>query len=516
MAESVQEPIPRGTLLSPRLRSGLVGRLLFLRNLERENILMIAQIQMSVRNHRMRPGFGLGAGRAIGRDIRSQWKFERAFEREFLRVRWDQRDLAVVGIQNEHPIRGGDGAARAGKVIALGPLLIARFQVLADPHLRFRMPVYAAIDEDDAGSVTDFLVAPLQPKGAESGSAKSLVDFACRERESQETRRLLYVAATRAREELHLFARPEFKIANDQSLALVPPRGSLLATAWPGLRNEVQRRFEEWCAEKSAQAAQTDEQHTIETLAASAENVLVLPAPLDALAPKPTLLRRLPSSFEPSSAELPFAADEPQAGAGRLYERHEGGLISRALGKAVHELFQHLAPLFATETSEVARESLVRLQPRIAANIRAFGIDAGQANRIAAEALEMVLRAARDPQAQWILAAHAEAASEARWTGVVAGSLRTVQVDRVFRAGPMPQSTGDCSTWWIVDYKTGDYKTAHEDGLDAKAVLAELRGEFAPQIEAYAKVLRNLHGADAVVRGGLYYPRMALFDWWEL
>jgi len=123
----------------------------------------------------------------------------------------------------------------------------------------------------------------------------------------------------------------------------------------------------------------------------------------------------------------------------------------------------------------------------------------------------MVLRAARDPQAQWILAAHADAASEARWTGVVAGRLRTVQVDRVFRAGPTPSSADDNSTWWIVDYKT-----AHEDGLDPKTVLAELRGEFAPQIEAYAKMLRNLHGADLAVRGGLYYPRMALLDWWEL
>ncbi len=49
-----------------------------------------------------------------------------------------------------------------------------------------------------------------------------------------------------------------------------------------------------------------------------------------------------------------------------------------------------------------------------------------------------------------------------------------------------------------------------------KAALPELRSEFAPQIEAYATILRNLHGADATVRGGLYYPRMALFDWWEL
>ncbi|MDR3753453.1 MAG: UvrD-helicase domain-containing protein [Terracidiphilus sp.] len=363
--------------------------------------------------------------------------------------------------------------------------------------------------DDSAGAITEFLVAPLQPKGAESGLAKSLVDKARRERESQEARRLLYVAATRAREELHLFARPEFKTAEDQSLALVPPTDSLLATAWPGLQNEVHRSFEEWCADQSAQAAQTDESQTIESLAASAENVLVLPAPPDAFALMP--LRRLLPSYRPTSAEIPLAAEEPLAGAGRLYERHEGGLLSRALGKAVHELFQYFARLLVTETSESARAVLVRFQPRVAANIRAFGIDASQASRIAAQALEMVLRAAQDPQAQWVLAAHADAASETRWTGVVAGSLRTVQVDRIFRAGPTPQAADDSSTWWIVDYKT-----AHEDGLDSKTVLAELRYEFAPQIEAYAKMLRNLHGADLAVRGGLYYPRMALLDWWEL
>jgi ATP-dependent exoDNAse (exonuclease V) beta subunit len=370
--------------------------------------------------------------------------------------------------------------------------------------------------ENSAGAITEFLVAPLQPKGAERGSAKSLVDQARRERESQETRRLLYVAATRAREELHLFARPEFRTAEDQSLALVPPTGSLLATTWPGLRNEVQRSFEEWCADQSAQAAQTDESHIIESLAASAENLLVMHAPHNAFAPTPTSLRRLPSSYQPACAELLSAGDETPAGAGRLYKRHEGGLISRALGKAVHELFQHFAQLLATESSEVARESLAHLEPRIAANVRAFGIDAGQANRIAAEALEMVLRAAQDPQTQWILARHADAANEARWTGVIAGSLRTVQIDRVFRAGPTPQSTGDNSTWWIVDYKTADYKTAQGDDLDPEAALTGLRSEFAPQIEAYAKVLRNLRGADAAVRGGLYYPRMELFDWWEL
>ena len=122
--------------------------------------------------------------------------------------------------------------------------------------------------------------------------------------------------------------------------------------------------------------------------------------------------------------------------------------------------------------------------------------------------------AADDPVAQWILAPHADAANEIRWTGVVAGSLRTVQVDRVFRAGPAPQiaaASPDEDTWWIIDYKT-----AHEDGLDPAALLPELRRQFAPQIEAYAAVLRNLRGANINLCGGLYYPRMALFDWWQL
>ena len=48
------------------------------------------------------------------------------------------------------------------------------------------------------------------------------------------------------------------------------------------------------------------------------------------------------------------------------------------------------------------------------------------------------------------------------------------------------------------------------------SALPKLREFFAPQLEAYAEVLRNLHGSGAPVRAGLYYPRMLLFDWWEI
>ena len=41
-------------------------------------------------------------------------------------------------------------------------------------------------------------------------------------------------------------------------------------------------------------------------------------------------------------------------------------------------------------------------------------------------------------------------------------------------------------------------------------------GFFAPQLEAYAAILRNLHGKSALFRAALYYPRMSLLDWWEV
>jgi ATP-dependent exoDNAse (exonuclease V) beta subunit len=363
---------------------------------------------------------------------------------------------------------------------------------------------------DESGELTEFLVAPLQPKGAERGNAKQWVDRVRRERESQETRRVLYVAATRARDELHLFARPAYKTEKNLARSLVEPKDSLLAVAWPAFEEEIRKRFDAWTA---AKAEQDEESATIKSIAAAGDNLSVMPLPA-----QPTRrdeLRRLPPGFRTESAEPSSAAgQDPLPGMGLLYERHEGGLLSRALGKAVHALLDQLSQLLAAQSWQEALAALPRLQPRIAAEVRAAGIDPSHAGRIAAHALQIALQAAADPVGQWILSPHAEAASEVRWAGVVAGSLRTVEVDRVFRAASAPQPNGqhaDKDTWWIIDYKT-----AHEDGLDPAAALPALRRIFAPQIEAYAKVLRNLHGADAPVCAGLYYPRMMQFDWWKL
>ena len=377
-------------------------------------------------------------------------------------------------------------------------------------------------EPDDSGEITEFLVAPLQPKGADRGKAKAWVDRVYRDRESQEDRRIFYVAATRAREELHFFVRPAYKTESDGSLSFSAPTGSLLATAWPALEDEVRARFEDWKAARAV--SQVNQAQEVESIAASGESNLLVMPPLA----KPTPLRRLPPDFQPAQyeirsqtssespdlAEMLHAPSFPRLSAERVgdltFTRHEGGLLSRARGTAVHALLEELSHLRIKLDWNAARAALQRLEPLIAAQVRASGLDRTQAAQIATQALHHALNASHDPIGQWILSPHTEADSEVSWAGVVAGSLRTVRVDRVFRAGLAPQSEGE-DYWWIVDYKT-----AHAGKVDPAAACPELRKIFAPQLEAYAEVLRNLHGKDSLICAGLYYPRMLLLDWWEL
>ena len=359
------------------------------------------------------------------------------------------------------------------------------------------------VDPDE--EPTEFLIAPVQFKGTDPGKAKSWVERIRKQREAQETRRVLYVAATRAREELHLFARPEYKQERDGTLSLAEPSKCLLATAWPALGAEVRDRFETWRSALQSEPSDVEVDVVGSIAAEAADNVIVMP--------RATILRRLPAEFEPQSG-LALNVESPGAVAGlsemNTYERHQGGLASRALGNAVHKLLEELARLRAKHEWTEVRIALEQFRPRILSVVRSAGIAPPQAEKITAQAFEFALASSRDQEGQWILSPHAEAVSESGWAGIVSGNLRQVRVDRLFRAGLQPLQPGDNALWII------DYKTAHVDRPEPAKVLPAFRAAFEPQLKLYAAVLRNLHGAEMPLRAGLYYPRMTLFDWWEI
>ena len=409
---------------------------------------------------------------------------------------------------------------------------------------------------DEAAQLTEFLIAPIQAKGTDAGAAKSWVESVKRERETQELRRLLYVAATRAREELHLFARPRFAVNQASGEALLAKPTGLLATAWPAFREQVEAKFASWLATSAAQDSATLK---LETLAAeagsqiSADNLLQMPSARTKI--KPTILRRLPEGYTapgfPRWSASPAAQNDLGAQPGEeglarqnpaatLYTRTEGGLQSRLLGTAIHTLLEELSRLRRNLDPREASQALADSLPAVMARIRSSGLPHAQAERLADEALAVAQQASIHPVGAWILAAHPEAASESRWTALAKqGPTRpmwNLRPDRVFFAPsdpivesliesfapetpPTPASALQ-PAWWIIDYKTSHPSGADLQNLaERQSFLSTHRQQHLGQLAAYAQALRSLreqHNGETVrIRAGIFYPRLQILDYWE-
>ncbi|MGC2163835.1 MAG: PD-(D/E)XK nuclease family protein [Silvibacterium sp.] len=177
--------------------------------------------------------------------------------------------------------------------------------------------------------------------------------------------------------------------------------------------------------------------------------------------------------------------------------RPEGSREARQKGTVIHALLEQVSRGASVDALLAPARSLLR------------GLAySGKALEDAAEqVLTAVRNCANDPDGAWVLAPHAEAQSEASWTGWKGGALETLRADRVFVAGAAPGAPGE-DHLWVIDYKTS--APAGEEGF-----LAEQRNAYAPQLARYARALREAQGIRLPVRFGLYYPRIARLDWWS-
>jgi len=85
----------------------------------------------------------------------------------------------------------------------------------------------------------------------------------------------------------------------------------------------------------------------------------------------------------------------------------------------------------------------------------------------------------------------------------------TLRADRIFRSGAAPMGPG-AEYLWIIDYKM-----SAPAGEAVEEFHARQREYYAPQLGRYAQALRELEGGDVPLRLGLYFPRLAKFDWWS-
>ena len=106
---------------------------------------------------------------------------------------------------------------------------------------RSRLVTWSELDDADSTSATGappILLAPIAAKGEDVDLLTTWIKDIHKKRETAEYKRIFYVASTRAREELHLFAAPDLTSRGE----LNPGPNSLLRFAWAAAKPH----FDEW------------------------------------------------------------------------------------------------------------------------------------------------------------------------------------------------------------------------------------------------------------------------------
>ena len=328
------------------------------------------------------------------------------------------------------------------------------------------------------------LLAPLRAANEDAVDAP-LVQFIRRERqqrEGHERLRLLYVAATRAREQLILSG-----VLRQNAKGIAAPRaGTLLSDLWPTSHAEFEQAAEH--AYDQLAAASTLIDAAGEPLADADE----APTDTDTESTLPQDLLRVAAGWAPPTSDAFVWSPARAVDASAIeIEFAWAGLEARRTGIVLHRLLEETARIGSERLSTAERDHLVDRVPLLLASRGAEG-----------EALERGVTAVRDAylrtlassQGHWLLRSdHAESACELRLSGIVDGVIVSGVIDRTF-------VTADGERW-IIDYKSG-----YHLGGNLDAFLAEESARYQAQLRRYRALFEGL-GATRI-RTGLYLPRL--------
>jgi ATP-dependent helicase/nuclease subunit A len=346
---------------------------------------------------------------------------------------------------------------------------------------RTRLLNWLEVDPSSDGSVAHGILAPIQSKGTDSLELNTWMRGIESAREAAERKRLFYVACTRAREELHLFASPSRKKDGGFNI----PANSLLRAAWSAAEEHFSRDRLSPILSLPSLIAKPSTEEDVFQLAASAQPEQSRTRTIWRI-PRNSPLTGDPDLLPSTNSEQPSAP---------LFDRPEGSFAARAFGNAVHAFLEQLTLGRAVgQTIAQLTYELPTWLPRVTQTLRASGLAPTQLDRLATRVLAALRNTLTDPAGQWVLAPHPEAATESSLTFAEETTLR---MDRTFLAGPEPLSAGEDHLWIV------DYKTAHLAGRNLPDFLAEERAKYAPQMRTYADALAF---GPHPIRLALYYP----------
>ncbi len=361
----------------------------------------------------------------------------------------------------------------------------------------------------DGGAV---LLAPIAEMGDTPGKLPKWIRDTRNKREEAERKRLLYVACTRAREELHLFGACERKKSGE----LTPGTGTLLQSFWPAAAPNFAQFTQTRLGENVSDVAGDDPPQI--SVDDAGDVFAIAAAGDDEQAPEKSraypLLTRVPLTYDFAAPFAQAAANRlskpaPQSAQANAFERPEGSFAIRAFGNTVHRFLELIAQRLAQgENADNLTQQLPSWHGRALASLRSEGLPPALCTREATRALEILRNAVADPIGRWILSPHPDSLSEAALTLGSEFGPSTMRVDRTFRAGSEPSAEGTDILWII------DFKTAEQGSRSAARFEQEERAKYSPQLASYANLLRTASEETNPIMLGLYYPAVPRFICW--
>ncbi len=329
------------------------------------------------------------------------------------------------------------------------------------------------LDEDDgAGSGDALVIAARGAIGEPRSRIGEMLGKRQNEREKYERMRVLYVAFTRAREELHLLATIDPKDALSAE-ELNPKRESYLGYLW--------QHFEEAFAD---------------ALAARKLN----PTAVAAVPGRYPRLRKLAAGELPELRRETPRVQEDALGTERYYRpRGKFETAETAAGTVFHRLMERLS---AGQTLERVASAGDRLLPLIHEELRLLLPAEPRPDAIAGRILDSLIATAQSSIGNWVFHPdHREVRAEQALGFFESGEWKTVRIDRMFRDA--------AGSLHVVDFKLVSGATG-----DPAHFLREQRAAYQQQVEHYARLLQRECAEPVTLT--LYFPLQDLREQWTL
>ncbi len=380
------------------------------------------------------------------------------------------------------------------------------FDVVILPGLNYRIPsmdkrLLLWQEQQREDNTNDLLLAPIKEIGINTDNTLcSYLEMLEKTKLENERDRLLYVAATRAKKQLHLFGSVRLKKKNKPFLSKENPllaaiwpikyklpspgKNSLLATLWPMVKEDYQK---EYCLAYPSGHLEDIIKET--TLPVEVKNYFYrqisaweIPEPPENI----NWQKNEATVAETSDSDIKFEWAEETI-------RHVGIVVHRCIQLICED-----------QTNNRYIWDKKRIQEKRAWFRQALvwrGVGVEEINLASKQVEEALINMIQDKRGQWLFSAeHKQQKNEYALSGIYQDKVISIKIDRTF--------VDKDGTRWIIDYKT-----SRHEGKDVDIFLDQQQERYKEQLEKYGVLMKGY--GEQSIKLGLYFPLLQGWRAWE-